>query len=681
MQNKLGFYVENSTVRWLVEALRDVRPPVILWHRGDRGGLQEIRRHLSPDSFIIGRWFLDIPEQEAMLDSADPAGAGRELANRILNYDFGYATEEINGRRLVDAWMSLNECLAGPASFIDDYGNPSSEKMKLLARRAPAYDALMVAFRQQLQTRGIEAVAFNFAAGNFTQPEHYLRWFPKTLETHVYLGFHEYGWPRLQRGSISGALFYRDCMAAIQEKYGHRYKVVMTEAGLTRAYGNQGPDEGWLYRNDDQKQLPLSEDEYWDSLLWYNKELLKDSFVIGACLYQVGHSGRWASFRHLTSQQDVDEGREIGLIRRIIELRNLPDDGQQEEKDDDKKDDKKDDNKDDQSALDLTAIRARAAALGDQLAASLKTASDLSAQAGKLQQQLAEIEQALAAVPSALASLADLMARYERIRATVFTQADQQPEIYRRATGAGVDLDALQRRLQDAAALVQTLVALKASLAASLAEAGKAPALQKQLADLQAKVKAFQTDLARDASPQIKLQEPIAVARGQRFGLRPEYYSKSGLAGHEGVDYPCRPGTPVTAAADGVVFRCGDIGGAYGIRVILEHHWGAQKGYTFYAHLQALAPGIEVGRQVATGDPLGLADSTGKNSDGTKSSTADHLHFGLAFEGRTNQGYQVATIPTAWFHDPEPYLVKTRGRRRPKGVPDSVCVPDVVPPE
>lgn len=670
MKNKLGFYVEISTVRWLVESLRDVKPPVILWHRGDRGGLHEIRRHLSPDSFIVGRWFLDIREQDAMLDSSDPAGAGRELANQILNYDFGYATEEVNGRRLVDAWMSLNECLAGPASFTAEYDNPSSEKMKLLARRAPAYDALMVAFRQQLQTKGIEAVAFNFAAGNFTHPEHYLRWFPKTLESHIYLGFHEYGWPRLQRDSISGALFYRDCMQAIRAKYGDRHKVIMTEAGLTRAYGLQGPDEGWLYRNDDQRQQPLSEDQYWDSLLWYNKELLRDDYVMGACLYQVGHSGKWASFRHLTSQQDVDEGREIGLMRRIIELKNLPDphDG-----DDDKKDD---DEKKDEAAID-----ARMAALKQQLAASLKAASDLAAQAARVQGQLAEIEMSLASASTALATVAAELARYERIKAAVFAQTGQPPEIYRRTLRAGVDLDDLHRHLQAVVALAPTVAALKAGLAAALTKAGKAAQWQKEIASLQARVTTLQTGFQTNLGEvEISLQEPITVARGQRFGERPEYYKKGGLDGHEGIDYPCHPGTPVKAAADGIVFRCGDGGGAYGIRVILEHQWGAQKGYTIYAHLQSMADGLQVGRQVKTGEVVGLADSTGRNSDGTPSSTNHHLHFGLAFAGRPNQGYQ-STIPNAWFCDPEPYLPKTRGRKRPKGVPDSVCVPDVVLPD
>ncbi|MEZ4770434.1 MAG: hypothetical protein R2844_18655 [Caldilineales bacterium] len=60
---------------------------------------------------------MDLAQQTAWLDSADPAAAGRAYAERILAYDFGMATEKANGRLLIDAWMSLNESLPGPGTF------------------------------------------------------------------------------------------------------------------------------------------------------------------------------------------------------------------------------------------------------------------------------------------------------------------------------------------------------------------------------------------------------------------------------------------------------------------------------------------------------------------------------------------------------------------------------------
>ena len=305
--NKLGFYIENTTVNFLRNALRQVKPPTILIHAQDRGLLREIRRDLSPNSFVIGRLFKDNSQQDAWLDSSDPEKRGREYAEEIIRYDFGLAAEKGAGDRLlIDAWMSLNEALRGPASFP---GYAVDDQFK---RRADAYDGFQDAFRLRLEGEGLQAVAFNFAAGNFTKPEHYLDWFPRTLAGYTYLGFHEYGWPSLKPGPgvETAALFYRTCMDGIRQQYGDKHKVIITELGLTMAYGHPGsPDHGWL--NSGQ---PLTQDEYWNALNWYNTEILKDDYVVGGCLFQIGHAGRWVSFRHLGEDST---GQAILLINRI----------------------------------------------------------------------------------------------------------------------------------------------------------------------------------------------------------------------------------------------------------------------------------------------------------------------------------------------------------------------------
>ncbi len=312
--NRLGFYIENTTVRWMREALRQVKPPVILIHAQDRGLLRDIRRELSPDSFIVGRLYKTIQQQKEWLDSDDPERYGREFAEEIINYDFQLAKEiGANGRLLIDAWMSLNEALRGPASF------PDYEVDDLFRRRADAYDRFQAAFRERLEQDGLVAVAFNFAAGNFTRPEHYLDWFPRTLESFTYLGFHEYGWPALKPGPgvATSALYYRTCMDGIAQRYGNKFKVIISEAGLTMAYGHpENPDKGWL--NEIQ---PLTEDAYWQSLLWYNNEMLKDAYVMGACLFEVGHTSKWQTFRHLGED---NQGNAILLMNRIEALNDIP---------------------------------------------------------------------------------------------------------------------------------------------------------------------------------------------------------------------------------------------------------------------------------------------------------------------------------------------------------------------
>ena len=211
--NRLGFYLHttnNDAGLW--DAIGRVRPPVILLHAEAANDmlLKEIRDFRVPDAFIVGRFYVTNEEQSAMLASGDPEGEGRRFAERILTHDPGKLLGSSNGRRFIDAWMSLNECLPGPAS--GSYRENPARYQGLYA----AYDRFQVAFRERLLQEGIEAVAFNFAAGNFTEPSHYLDFFPRTLATYTYLGFHEYGWPSLipGQGTATGAGLYRGVLNA-----------------------------------------------------------------------------------------------------------------------------------------------------------------------------------------------------------------------------------------------------------------------------------------------------------------------------------------------------------------------------------------------------------------------------------------------------------------------------------
>lgn len=83
---------------------------------------------------------------------------------------------------------------------------------------------------------------------------------------------------------------------------------------------------------------------------------------------------------------------------------------------------------------------------------------------------------------------------------------------------------------------------------------------------------------------------------------------------HEGIDLAVSTGTPVAAAAEGVVIQSGWNGG-YGISIYVDHGNGI---ITRYGHLsQAYA---QVGRKVKQGEVIGLSGNTGN-------STGPHLHF------------------------------------------------------
>jgi hypothetical protein len=336
--HKLGFYVQVTTgIPGLSEAIRQVKPPTLLTHANDRGLLQAIRRELSPETFVIGRLYLKVHEQNVWLaGDGDRAGRGewlageaarnngRAFAQKVLDHDFFMATErypnEPGGRLLIDAWMSLNECLAGPMS--EEWQQGTDEERAKLRAKAQAVDYFQVGFRERLQEAGLEAVAFNFGAGNFQKAEHYVDWFPRSLESYVYLGFHEYGWPTLYpaAGTSTSGKLYRGIMNKIREVYGDHHQAIITEAGLARMYKHKTCPEhyggkcdlGWLYPDG-----PISQDDYWQSLAWYNAELCQDDYVLGACLFNVGPNDDWWTFRHL----GVDnEGQPITIIDRIKNL-------------------------------------------------------------------------------------------------------------------------------------------------------------------------------------------------------------------------------------------------------------------------------------------------------------------------------------------------------------------------
>ena len=92
---------------------------------------------------------------------------------------------------------------------------------------------------------------------------------------------------------------------------------------------------------------------------------------------------------------------------------------------------------------------------------------------------------------------------------------------------------------------------------------------------------------------------------------------------HEGIDLAAEPGTPVHAAADGVVTGAAPNGG-YGNWIEIEHE---EKLSTLYGHLSSFAPGIAPGVRVHKGDLIGFVGNTGR-------STGPHLHFELRSNGK-----------------------------------------------
>jgi len=101
---------------------------------------------------------------------------------------------------------------------------------------------------------------------------------------------------------------------------------------------------------------------------------------------------------------------------------------------------------------------------------------------------------------------------------------------------------------------------------------------------------------------------PVHGKMSSRFGLR-------NGRGHEGIDIPAKPGTPIVAAAAGRVIHSGRGLGDYGRVVIVKH-----EGYysTVYAHNQRNR--VEKGDFVEKGQVIAEVGSSGN-------ATGPHVHF------------------------------------------------------
>lgn len=108
----------------------------------------------------------------------------------------------------------------------------------------------------------------------------------------------------------------------------------------------------------------------------------------------------------------------------------------------------------------------------------------------------------------------------------------------------------------------------------------------------------------------------------------------SRIRAHRGVDYAAPPGTPVRAAADGVVAFVGRRGG-YGLTVELIHD---SRYSTLYAHLSRFARGLAPGLRLRQGQVLGYVGQSGL-------ATGPHLHYELRVDGTHVDPLTIADTP------------------------------------
>ncbi len=105
------------------------------------------------------------------------------------------------------------------------------------------------------------------------------------------------------------------------------------------------------------------------------------------------------------------------------------------------------------------------------------------------------------------------------------------------------------------------------------------------------------------------------------------YYSSGKF--HGAIDYGVSTGTPVHAAADGVVMSTANLSGSYGTYVVIRHANGLQ---TYYAHGTYGSISVSPGQIVKRGQQIMLSGNTGNSS-------GPHLHFEVRKSPYSYNGY------------------------------------------
>lgn len=117
----------------------------------------------------------------------------------------------------------------------------------------------------------------------------------------------------------------------------------------------------------------------------------------------------------------------------------------------------------------------------------------------------------------------------------------------------------------------------------------------------------------------VSLDWPLRGAVRSNFGTRKDPINGKHKF-HQGVDIAAKRGTPIAAAADGVVVFAG-WGKKYGNNVVIEHADGRR---TRYAHADKLF--VTQGEMVTKGQDIAAVGSTGR-------ATGPHLHFEVIENG------------------------------------------------
>ena len=141
-------------------------------------------------------------------------------------------------------------------------------------------------------------------------------------------------------------------------------------------------------------------------------------------------------------------------------------------------------------------------------------------------------------------------------------------------------------------------------------------------------------DSTRTPTGTLQWPLPVAGTITSQFGHRVDPITGE-VSSHTGTDIACAEGTPILAAADGVVTVTNGLdswGGSYGYYIQIDHGGGLE---TLYAHCSSIC--VATGQQVQAGQVIGYVGHTGRV-------TGNHLHLEVRIDGNRADAMQFFTL-------------------------------------
>lgn len=268
-KSKLGIYVISLGGVDVMDYVRRAMPRVILSMDHNLETWRQVKQ-ISPNTFIIGRYYLDDGEQ---IYFDQPELRATQFFNRMKP-----DAEKMRG--LYDAWMGYNETVIN-----------TNVEARRLSRFYAQWGKLM-------RDADLRSAAYSFATGNpsagFPNPDgsccepNYWEFLTDGLRECDYLSLHEYSAPLMKTAQGFLCLRYRHVWNLLPEDA--RKPIIITETGIDGGVvpGGAMAQKGWKFFT--------SEDGYLSELQWYDNELLTDEYVLGATIFSLNPWGIQGSF-------------------------------------------------------------------------------------------------------------------------------------------------------------------------------------------------------------------------------------------------------------------------------------------------------------------------------------------------------------------------------------------------